>query len=279
MQHYRLCSSVSNLLSQDGGLETQLLFGERCLLDDGGKYYAYSQIIYSRKHNVWHPYPGYISEQFDAIPGYLAPNALVKTFDAFLEPWHIPLPYGSALVIDPFGNVCLPRNFPSVSKDGKAFCDLNHLRFLNESFSLTTLLQESQKFLDFPYLWGGRCAHNCLVYSGVDCSGFIQILFQANGWNIPRNSRDQYQDCTFIDSFNSLPLGGFVFLQEDKDKHISHIMLKTSSTSLIHALQPAGKVVYFEIGKDGEFAEDRFYFPKKEGKAFFGIPKKRKIFF
>ncbi|AHK63211.1 C40 family peptidase [Chlamydia avium] len=279
MQYHQLHSSVSDLLSIDGKLETQLLFGERFLYNKEKKCYAYSQIVYDQFCDVWRPYPGYISKELNLFAtSFIAPNAVVKTLNAFLEPWHLPLPYGSPLFVDTSGKVCLPKNSLSLL-DGEVFCDLKHLRFLNEPFSLANLLKESELFLDFPYLWGGRCVHDCFPNYGVDCSGLIHILFQANGWSIPRNSRDQYRDCIFIDSFQNLPLGGCVFLQEDDEPHISHIMLKTGSKLLIHALQSLGKIIHFEIGKDGEFTKDRFYFHKKEGKAFFGVPKKRKAFF
>lgn len=280
MQHYQLHLPVSNLVSSNRDLETQVLFGERFCCDESGKYYAYSQIVYNQSRGVWSPYPGYMSGKFASLSlsSSLIPNAVVKTFDAFLEPGHFPLPYGSLLCIDSLGKVCFPTGSPPIF-NGEVFCDLQNIRFLTEPFSWHDLLKESEQFLNIPYLWGGRCVHNSLAHCGVDCSGLMHLLFQAHGWSIPRNSRDQYQDCDFIDDFESLPIGGFAFLKEDHKQHISHIMLKIGSALLIHAFYSASKVVLFEVGKDGEFVKNRFYFPKKEGKAFFGIPKKRRLIF
>lgn len=283
MKHYQLYTSVSDLSSAQGDLETQLLFGERLL---AGKlsYYAYSQLI--RDHDFWRPYRvSNTSSQssFVLLSQYILPNAVVKSFDAFLEPWHIPLPYGSPLAIDSQGKVSLPQEVKMRMKLplGKEvpYCNVSHVRFCNEPFSIDLLLRESEKFLDIPYVWGGRCLHHSLIDYGVDCSGFLNILFQAHGLSIPRNARDQYQDCDLVESFEDLPPGGMVFLKNDQNTQISHVMLKKSSTCLIHAVQKVGKVVLFSLGVDIEFKKDKFYTLSAEGKVFFGIPKRRKIFF
>ena len=41
------------------------------------------------------------------------------------------------------------------------------------------------KFLNTPYLWGGK------TYSGIDCSGLVQIALQSSGLNFPRNTSTQ----------------------------------------------------------------------------------------
>ncbi|WP_348664165.1 C40 family peptidase [Chlamydia vaughanii] len=283
MRHYQLCAPVSDLSSLGGELETQLLFGER-LLYKGPKYYAYSQLI--NDEDIWRPYPvNHISSKtsFSQLSQYVQPNAAIKSFNAFLEPWHIPLPYGSPLSIDSQGHVYFPEEVQSRMgipfEHESLFCDLSHVRFFDEPFSMDLLLKESENFIGLPYLWGGRCVHHSLIDYGVDCSGFLNVLFQAHGLSIPRNARDQYKDCDFVDSLEDLPIGGFVFLQNDGESRISHIMLKKSESCLIHAIQTLGRVVYCFLGKDGEFVNNRFYFPHKQGRAFYGIPKRRKVFF
>ncbi|EPJ31212.1 nlpC/P60 family protein [Chlamydia psittaci 84-8471/1] len=259
------------------------MFGERLL---AGKlsYYAYSQLI--RDHDFWRPYPvRNISSQssFALLSQYILPNAIVKSFDAFLEPWHIPLPYGSPLAIDSQGKVSLPKEVKIRMKlplDKEVpYCNVSHVRFCNEPFSIDLLLKESENFLGIPYVWGGRCLHHSLIDYGLDCSGFLNILFQAHGLSIPRNARDQFKDCDLVEYFEDLPPGGFVFLKNDQNTQISHVMLKKNPTHLIHAVQNLGKVVLFSLGVDIEFKKDKFYTLSAEGKAFFGMPKRRKIFF
>ncbi|MFA5250640.1 MAG: C40 family peptidase [Parachlamydiales bacterium] len=43
----------------------------------------------------------------------------------------------------------------------------------------------SLRFLDLPYLWGGRTSF------GYDCSGFTQMLYRQMGLFIPRDAKDQ----------------------------------------------------------------------------------------
>ena len=56
--------------------------------------------------------------------------------------------------------------------------------------SLCSLTETAQKFIDAPYLWGGKSIW------GIDCSGFIQTVFQIHGINI---SRDAYQQAEWGD--------------------------------------------------------------------------------
>lgn len=283
MKHYQLYTSVSDLSSKHGDLETQLLFGERLLV---GKdtYYAYSQLV--RDQDIWRPYPvKHMSSKtsFSPLSQYILPNAVVRSFEAFLEPWHIPLPYGAPLSIDSRGRVTLPEEVKKGMKfpfDKEVpFCDVNHVRFCDAHPSIDLLLREAESFLDIPYVWGGRCVHHSLIDYGLDCSGFVNILFQAHGLSIPRNARDQYKDCEIVECFEDLPPGGLVFLRNDQNSQISHVMLKKDPASLIHATQTLGKIVRASLGVDIEFSKERFQTLNNQGYTCFGIPKKRKIFF
>ena len=40
-------------------------------------------------------------------------------------------------------------------------------------------------YLSAPYFWGGK------TINGIDCSGLVQIVLQAHGVNLPRNSNEQ----------------------------------------------------------------------------------------
>lgn len=47
------------------------------------------------------------------------------------------------------------------------------------------IIEESEKYLKVPYLWGGESPQ------GFDCSGLMQYVFKAQGVDIPRTSQEQ----------------------------------------------------------------------------------------
>lgn len=283
MQHYQLWNSVSNLKSKTGSLESQLLFGERILQSHTLHCaYAYSQLLH---HNYnWTPYPGKIYDQcLTKVAQYYQPNAIVCSHTAVLDPLNIPIPYGSPICVNHKGSLILPKEIVYQIRPLFTHTELRintkHVRFLSFNFCITSLCEQALQSLNFPYLWGGRCLHKSLSANmGVDCSGFVQILYQTHGWCIPRNAKDQWKDCDHVDNFDQLPQGGLVFLQPE-NKEINHVMLKINKTTLIHAAESAKKIILFEIGKDGDFYQNTYKMPTHFGKAFFGIPKKRKAFF
>lgn len=283
MNHYRLYASFSNLFTES--LETQLLFGERLLCQDGNaSYYAYSQWVYSRL-GFWRPYPvDRVTERNLFSPlsdGDVRPNAVIKTRQAILEPWHIHLPYGSPLCIDRFGYVQLPQSIlSSYPHADRVYCDVRHVRFLQEESCMRHLINDANQLLGYPYLWGGRCIHDSLVgASGVDCSGFVHILFQTHGWHVPRNAKDQYLDCIDVEEFTALPLGGLIFFQGEQESAISHVLLKNAANTVIHATKSSGHIVSFSTGRDIEFIGNRYFINNCSGRAFFGVPKKRRCSF
>lgn len=72
------------------------------------------------------------------------------------------------------GFVCLANGFWIFERD---LVPLDHFE---PDFVKTAL-----KFLNTPYVWGGRSAH------GIDCSGLIQVSLMAAGYNLNRDSGDQ----------------------------------------------------------------------------------------
>ncbi len=49
------------------------------------------------------------------------------------------------------------------------------------------IVRTSENFIGLPYQWGGASPEQ-----GFDCSGLTMAVYQLNGLNLPRSSRDQY---------------------------------------------------------------------------------------
>lgn len=84
------------------------------------------------------------------------------------------------------------------------------------------------KYLSAPYQWGGKSPF------GVDCSGFIQMVFKINGYFIPRDASQQVQSGKEITGFSDALPGDLLFFAKDHEK-ISHVGLLLEDNKVIHA--------------------------------------------
>jgi cell wall-associated NlpC family hydrolase len=83
----------------------------------------------------------------------------------------------------------------------------------------------AEKFLGTPYLWGGRTS------LGLDCSGLVQLAFEAAGYNAPRDADMQAEELGEPLAWKlgvELRRGDLVFWE-------GHVGIMTSPTDLIHA--------------------------------------------
>jgi cell wall-associated NlpC family hydrolase len=83
----------------------------------------------------------------------------------------------------------------------------------------------AEAFLGTPYLWGGRTS------IGLDCSGLVQLAFEAGGYVAPRDADMQAAEfgepITWRDG-SVLQRGDLVFWE-------GHVGIMTSTTHLLHA--------------------------------------------
>ena len=75
------------------------------------------------------------------------------------------------------------------------------------------LIEESEKYLKVPYLWGGESPE------GFDCSGLMQYVFKAEGIDIPRVSQDQQKFAKPISMIEIKP-GDLVFNKPSDSTHV-----------------------------------------------------------
>jgi hypothetical protein len=103
----------------------------------------------------------------------------------------------------------------------------------------------SLKYLNSPYLWGGRTP------LGIDCSGLVQMVFRQLGYKFPRDSHEQEKVGNTINNLNYVKTGDLAFFGEKKITHVGIILEKNT---IIHA---SGKVKIDSLNSKGIIDENK----------------------
>ena len=122
------------------------------------------------------------------------------------------------------------------------------IREFGNQFITTTdsLGDTAMKFINSPYIWGGR------IPSGIDCSGFTQLVFKIHGKPIPRDSWIQAETGDGINFIEETKPGDLVFFDDERGR-ISHVGMILSSGLVIHA---SGRVRIDPIDHQGIFRQE-----------------------
>lgn len=107
----------------------------------------------------------------------------------------------------------------------------------------------AKKYLNAPYLWGGKSPF------GIDCSGFVQMVFKINGYKLQRDSAQQAKQGKAI-SFQEMLPGDLVFFK-NKENQIVHVGIFMGDDKIAHA---SGKVRIDHLNEEGILhADSRVY--------------------
>lgn len=127
------------------------------------------------------------------------------------------------------------------------FSPEEHLAFNGESKSLGQkrefdfVKQVSHKYLNAPYLWGGKSPF------GIDCSGFTQQVFKICGYALKRDAWQQAQQGMPVNGLSEAQPGDLAFFTRKSDK-ISHVGIILENQCIIHA---SGKVRIDALDEEG----------------------------
>jgi cell wall-associated NlpC family hydrolase len=91
------------------------------------------------------------------------------------------------------------------------------------------LIKTARRFIGVPYLWGGTSPE-----AGFDCSGLTMAVYQLNGLDLPRVSREQFDTGAPVEE-KKLEKGDLVFFSISGTGKISHVGVYAGDGQFIHA--------------------------------------------
>ena len=97
------------------------------------------------------------------------------------------------------------------------------------SYLRNELVGTAKKFIGVPYRWGGSSRRE-----GFDCSGLTMVVYQLNGLNLPRSSKQQYRVGRPIRR-SQLSQGDLVFFATSGGRRVSHVGIYVGNGRFIHA--------------------------------------------
>lgn len=104
-----------------------------------------------------------------------------------------------------------------------------------------SLLGQAFKFLNAPYLWGGR------TVMGLDCSGFTQVVYKTVGIALRRDASQQVRQGVEVARFEDAREGDLIFFANSKG-YIIHVGILISPSTIMHC---SGRVRIDRVDKKG----------------------------
>lgn len=135
--------------------------------------------------------------------------------------------YGNRLDLFPAGE------YPGVNNRGN-YTDYDIPPEALEDAEFAAMITEAEKYLGYPYVWGGSSPS-----TSFDCSGFVSWVINHSGWNVGRlGAQGLLNICTRVSSSNARP-GDLIFFQGTYDTSgASHVGIYVGNGMMIHCGDP-----------------------------------------
>ena len=128
-----------------------------------------------------------------------------------------------------------------VIKKSRNFCKFdnfwikkNDLKKINENSK--DIFKNINMFLGTKYKWGGK------HFSGIDCSGLVQLFFNYNNRFCPRDAKDQINYFKKKTNLKNIKKNDLIFWK-------GHVAIAISKKKLVHAYGPFKKILIMPIKK------------------------------
>ena len=121
-------------------------------------------------------------------------------------------------------------NFDGINfKIGKEKFIYNGQAVMADQIRTVNMLEKvAMRYLHAPYLWGGRSP------LGIDCSGFVQVLYKCIGISIPRDAYQQADIGKTVNFAEEATLGDLAFFNNEEGK-ITHVGMILKDKKIIHS--------------------------------------------
>jgi cell wall-associated NlpC family hydrolase len=202
--------------SPEASLDTQALYGEEAVIYDADEGWAWGQLANDG-------YVGYLPASALA-EGPQAATHRLAVLRSFIYPGaSLKLPIQGALTLNARMNVvAADGDFLRLAEGGYVFASHAVARDAYEP----DFVAVAERFLNVPYLWGGRSA------LGIDCSGLVQVSLAAAGQRAPRDTdlqEKQLGDSVALsDAPSGLQRGDLIFWK-------GHVGMMRDTRMLLHA--------------------------------------------
>lgn len=148
-------------------------------------------------------------------------------------------------------NILFGSPLPGFS-DGKMKVGDREYHFKSESIAQAKeinsdeLITTAKKYLGAPYLWGGRSPF------GIDCSGFMQVVFNIHGVTLNRDASYQAKQGTTLILISEAEPGDLAFF-DNEEGQITHVGMIIENETIIHA---SGQVRIDKIDHHGIYNDE-----------------------
>lgn len=219
---------VRNIPADTAEMVTQLLYGESFkILEERGKW--------SRIRNA-----------FDSSEGWVSNRQLIKIDEGTFLSLQDAAPIYSSDLIEfiteeegnlmaiPIGSILNYASLHNYTFEGNILSGVGDRK---------TLIETALLYLNTPYLWGGKTPF------GIDSSGFTQMVYRLNGYNLLRNSAQQATQGEALSFIEESEPGDLAFF-DDAEGVITHVGIIMTDNYIIHA---DGKVRIDRLDHSGIF--------------------------
>lgn len=140
----------------------------------------------------------------------------------------------------------IPISSSELFKMEEEFAFNGEAKNLGQRREFEFLLGIALRYLNAPYQWGGKSPF------GIDCSGFVQMVFKICGYKLQRDSGQQAGQGKAVSSLADALPGDLAFFKSRSD-FINHVGIVLDGNKIIHA---SGWVRIDYLTEDGILTHD-----------------------